>query len=375
MFRHAIHMGRIFGISVDLDYSWFLIFGLLTWVLAVSYYPTEFKHWSVAEYWLMAALTVLMFFVSVLLHELGHSVVAKRYGIPVPRITLFIFGGVSEIATEPPNPSVEFWIAAAGPIVSFALALTFWELRPFLVADGPLLALAEYLAVLNFVLAGFNLVPGLPLDGGRIFRSVLWAITGNFRRSSAIATVTGRFLGFSFIFVGVWQALAGRIFNGLWIAFIGWFLESAAASQDQLQVVKDLLGGHRVSEVMNRDFPRISGDVTLQELVDKDVLAQGRRCFVVSNGEGSAGLVTLSTIKEVPRSAWPKITASRVMIPLGKAISIQPAAELWTALEKMGRDGVNQLPVLNGGGGSRIVGMLSRDDLVHYLRVLQALAK
>src|ERR1700740_438243 len=225
MFRHTIPIGRIFGISVDLDYSWFLVFGLLTWILAVSYYPTEFKHWSVADYWFMGAFTALMLFVSVLLHEFGHSVVAKRYGIPVPRITLFIFGGVSEIAAEPPNASVEFWIAAAGPIVSFLLALIFWELQPLLVNAGPLLALAKYLAILNFVLGVFNLVPGFPLDGGRVFRSIMWGFTRNFRRSSAIATVTGRFFGFSFIFLGVWQALTGNTFNGLWIALIGWFLE------------------------------------------------------------------------------------------------------------------------------------------------------
>jgi Zn-dependent protease/CBS domain-containing protein len=375
LFRHAIPIGRIFGISIDLDYSWFLVFGLLTWILAVSYYPAEFKYWSVAEYWLMGGFTALMLFVSVLLHELGHSVVARRYGIPVPRITLFIFGGVSEIATEPPSAIVEFWIAMAGPIVSFMLALVFWELQPLLAKSGPFLALAKYLAILNFVLGLFNLVPGFPLDGGRVFRSILWGITKNFRRASATATVTGRFFGFFFIFVGVWEALGGNVFNGLWIAFIGWFLESAAASQDQMQVVKDLLGGHKVSEVMNRDYTRIPGDITLQELVDKDVLAKGQRSFVVNNGEAEAGLVTLSTIREVPRSAWPGITASQVMIPLRKVISIQPAAELWTALEKMGRDGVNQLPVMGGNGSNAIVGMLSRDDLVHYLRVLQALRK
>ena len=372
MFRHAIPIGRIFGSSIDLDYSWFLVVGLLTWMLAVSYYPVEFNNWSVAEYWLMGAITAVMLFVSVLVHELGHSVVAKRYRISVPRITLFAFGGVSQIATEPPNPDVEFWIAAAGPIVSFVLALFFWELQPFFANAGPLLALVKYLAILNFVLGVFNLVPGFPLDGGRIFRSIAWRITKNFRRSSSIATITGRFFGFFFVFIGVWQALAGKVFNGLWIAFIGWFLQSAAASQDQLQVIKDLLGGHKVSEVMSRDYPRISGNLPLQELVDKHVLAQGRRYFVVSNDEGESGLVTLSTIREVPRVAWPKITASQVMIPLMKATSIQPTAELWTALGKMGHDGVNQLPVMNGFGGNQIVGMLSREDLVQSLRVLQS---
>ena len=375
MFRHAIPIGRILGISIDLDYSWFLVFGLMTWILAVSYYPAEYKNWSVAEYWFIGAITAVMLFVSVLLHELGHSVVAKRYGIPVPRITLFIFGGVSEIATEPTSASAEFWIAAAGPAVSFALALIFWELRPLLVTVGPLLALAKYLALLNLILGAFNLVPGFPLDGGRVFRSILWGITKDFKRSSAIATVTGRFFGFFFIFFGVWQAIGGNVFNGLWIAFIGWFLESAAASQGQNRLFKDLLGTHKVSEVMNQDFTRITGDVTLQELVDKNVLAQGRRCFVVGNDKGSVGLITLSTIKEIPRSAWPTTSAVQAMIPMEKIISIQPTAQLWTALEKMGHDGVNQLPVRNGDGGNEIIGMLSRDDLVHYMGALQALSK
>jgi Zn-dependent protease/predicted transcriptional regulator len=375
MFRHAIPIGRIFGISIDLDYSWFLVFGLLTWILAVSYYPAEFKNWSAGEYWFMGAFTAIMLFVSVLLHELGHSIVAKRYGIAVPRITLFVFGGVSQIATEPASAGQEFWIAAAGPAVSFLLALFFWGLRPVLVNSGPLLALAKYLALLNFVLAIFNLVPGFPLDGGRVFRSIMWGITKDFRRATAIATVTGRFFGYAFIFYGVWQAIGGNVFNGLWIAFIGWYLESAASSQGQTQLVKDLLGSHKVSEVMNQDFARISGDVTLQELVDKNVLAQGRRSFVVGDGKATAGLITLSTIQQVPRSAWPTTTADRVMIPLDKVVSIQPTAELWTALEKMGRDGVNQLPVINGDSGHGVVGMLSRDDLVHYLGALQTLGK
>jgi len=375
MFRHAIPIGRIFGISIDLDYSWFLVFGLLTWILAVSYYPAEFKNWSAGEYWFMGAFTAVMLFVSVLLHELGHSIVAKRYGISVPRITLFVFGGVSQIATEPASAWQEFWIAAAGPAVSFLLALFFWELRPALAGFGPLLGLAKYLALLNFVLGIFNLVPGFPLDGGRVYRSILWGVTKDFRRATAIATITGRFFGYAFIFYGVWQAFGGNVFNGLWIAFIGWYLESAASGQGQMQVVKDLLGSHKVSEVMNQNFARVSGNVTLQELVDKNVLAQGRRTFVVGDENATAGLVTLSNIKHVPRSEWATTTAARVMIPLDKVVSIQPTAELWTALEKMGRDGVNQLPVINGGPGHGVVGMLSRDDLVHYLSALQAFGK
>jgi Zn-dependent protease len=366
--RHSIPIGRVFGISIDLDYSWFLIFGLLTWMMAVSYYPHEFKNWSPGEYWLIGAITAVMLFVSVLLHELGHSVVAIRYGISVPRITLFIFGGVSQIATEPPNAAAEFWIAIAGPSVSFLLALIFWGLQHALAAEPPLFALTKYLALLNFILGLFNLIPGFPLDGGRVFRAIVWGVGKNFRRATTVAAITGRLFGFLFIFLGIAQVLGGNTLNGVWIAFIGWFLESAAGSQIREQVIKGLLLGHKVSEVMNRDYAEIPADMSLQELVDKYVLAGGRRTFVVNRAGEHPGLVTLAQIKSVPRTDWATTHATDVMIPPEKLLSIQPSTDAWNALEKMGRDGVNQLPVVDTRG---IVGMLSRDDLLHYLQALQ----
>jgi Zn-dependent protease/CBS domain-containing protein len=371
VFRHTIPIGRIFGITIDLDYTWFLIIGLLTWILAASYYPVEFPNWSTGEYWVIGLLTSLLLFASVLLHELGHSIVAMRYGTPVPRITLFIFGGVSQMSEEPSNAGAEFWIAIAGPLVSFALAALFWEIEPLFTSIPPLFALTRYLALLNFILGVFNLIPGFPLDGGRVFRAILWRATGKLHRATMIAGVTGRFFGFFLIFLGVWMALTGNFFNGLWIAFIGWFLDSAAGSQMQQELVKNLLGRHTVAEAMKREFPQVSGGLTLQELVDRQILAGGLRAFVVNSGNGSTGLVTLSGIRAVPRSEWANTNVSQVMVPLEKLHTIRPDAELWTAFEKMGRDGVNQLPVIERSG---IVGMLSRDDLLHYLRVLQALA-
>jgi Zn-dependent protease len=370
MFRHNIPIGRIFGISIDLDYSWFLIAALLTWVLAVNYFPMEFKNWPTSEYWLVGSVTAIMLFVSVLVHELGHSVVAKRHGIAVPRITLFIFGGVSQIAEEPKSAAAEFWIAIVGPITSFALAALFWELEPFVAFSQPLFAIAKYLALINLVLAVFNLIPGFPLDGGRVFRAILWRVTGKFQLATAIAGVTGRFFGFALIFIGVWQALTGNLFNGMWTAFIGWFLESAAGSQLQQELVRRLVADHTAEEAMTRDIPQIQGDVAVQDLVDRYVLTRGLRCFVVTNGNGPVGMVTLSSIKDTPRAEWPTTTASHIMIPLEKLATVRPDAGLWSALEKMGRDGVNQLPVVGGNG---IVGMLSREDVVHYLHALQAL--
>ncbi len=371
MSRHTIPIGRILGITVDLDYSWFLIVGLLAWLLAVSYYPAQFPEWSATEDWLLGGVTAVMLFVSVLVHELGHSVVAKRYGIPVPRITLFLFGGVSEIASEPSSAGAEFWIAIIGPLTSFALAAFFWEMERLLVSSPPLFALAKYLAILNLILAIFNLIPGFPLDGGRVFRAAVWAITGKYRRATNIAVLSGRFFGFLLIFIGVWQALRGAFINGLWIAFIGWYLESAASRQLQQEVLKDLIGAHTVEDAMRRDFPLIAGDVRLQELVDNFVLAADNRYFMVSGAGGPAGMVTLAAIRTVPRSMWPATTASEVMIPLQKLDTTGPDTPLWSTLENMGRDGVNQLPVVRGNG---IVGMISREDILHYLRALRAVA-
>jgi Zn-dependent protease len=368
VFRHTIPIGRVLGIPIDLDYSWFLIAALITWLLAVNYYPAEFKGGTTGEYWLMGAVTAVLFFASIVVHELAHSWVALRYKVPVNRITLFIFGGVSQIAGEPPSASAEFLIAVVGPLTSFALAALFYFLERVFVNAAPALAVAKYLALINGLLGLFNLIPGFPLDGGRVFRAIVWGVNKNFRRATLIAASTGRFFGFFFIVIGVWQALRGDVINGLWIAFIGWFLESAAGAQVQQQMVQGLLVGHKVSEVMGDACPHVPGNTPLQKLIDQEVLTHGRRCFLVDRGDHPVGLLTLHNMKEVPRSSWVTTTAAEAMIPLGKLSTIDPNAELWTALEKMGVDGINQMPVMRG---DDMVGMLSRGDIVRYLQTLQ----
>ncbi len=370
MNRHTIPLGRILGIPVGLDYSWFLIFGLLTWTLAVSYYPGEFKNWPTAQYWLVGAATSVMLFASVLLHELGHSAIALRYKIPVRSITLMIFGGVAEISAEPPSAVAEFWIAIAGPVVSFALALLFFLLLPILAGAAPLLALVKYLAIINFSLALFNLIPGFPLDGGRVFRAIVWGVTHNLRRATLIAANLGRGIAYLFIFAGVWQIFSGNPGNGLWIAFIGWFLESAAMAQVQQQTLQDRLAGHRVSQAMSRNYTGIPAETTLQQLVDYHILGGGRRSFVVEQGDKVIGLLTLHHLKEIPQSDWPATTSAQAMIPLAEVKSVRPDTDLWAALAEMDRDGVNQLLVLANG---QVSGMLSREDVVSFLRTLQEL--
>jgi len=365
MNRQTISLGRILNIPIGLDYSWFLVFALLTWTLATSYFPAEFRNWSTSQYWIVGATTAILMFASVLLHELGHSVIAMRYKIPVRSITLFIFGGVAQIAFEPPSAGAEFWIAIAGPVVSFALAIFFGLLQPVVGAVAPLLALAKYLAYINGTLALFNLIPGFPLDGGRVFRAIVWGVTRNLRRATLIAANLGRLIAFLFILFGAWQIVTGNLSNGLWIAFIGWFLESAASSQVQHQALHDSLAGHRVSDMMSRNYTLIPAETTLQQLVDLHILGSGLRSFVITQSDRVIGLLTPQRIRETPSKAWPVTSVAQAMLPAAQVKPIQPDEELWTAWEEMSTDGVNQLPVVADG---RLLGMLSRDDIIGFLR-------
>ncbi len=368
MTRHTIPLGRIFGIEIGLDYSWFVIFALLTWMLAASYYPGEFKNWSPPIYWLTGAVTAIMLFASVLLHELGHSVVALRYGVPVRNITLFIFGGIAQIGAEPPSARAEFFIAIAGPLVSLALAIVFYALQPLLSGAEPLLGLAKYLAYINTALVLFNLIPGYPLDGGRVFRAIMWAITGNMARSTLIAANVGRFFAFLFIFAGTWQIFSGNLGGGLWIALIGWFLDSAATAQVLQVTLQGVLTGHRVAQAMSTQLAVIPENLTLQQLVDEHILSSGQRSFLVNRGEATVGMMTLHRVKEVPRREWADKTVAEAMLPFERLICVDPDTELWPALQKMDRDGVNQVPVVRD---RRVVGMLSREDAITFLRTIQ----
>jgi Zn-dependent protease/CBS domain-containing protein len=370
MNRHIVPLGKILGIRIGLDYSWFLIFILLTWMLAANYFPSEFQGWPPLLYWLTGGATAAMLFVSVLLHELGHSIVALRYGIPVRDITLFIFGGVAHIDAEPPSPLSEFLIAVAGPVVSLFLAVSFFLAEGAVAGIEPVVGLVKYLAYINFALVLFNLIPGFPLDGGRVFRAIVWSVTKNLRRATLTAAGGGRFFGFLFILLGVWQIFSGNLGGGLWIAFIGWFLESAAASQVQQVVFQSALVGRKVSQAMGAPCTSVPEYLTLQQLVDNHVLASGRRCFLVSRDGSAVGLMTLHRIKEIPRLDWADTTAAQVMIPLEELKQINPDTELWTALRLMDRDGVNQLPVVTG---NQVVGMLSRDDVISFLSTIREL--
>jgi len=372
MKNNTIRLFQIAGIPIGLDPSWFLVFALITWVLAISYFPLEFKQWTTLQYWAVAAITSVLFFACVLLHELGHSIVALRYKLQVKNITMYIFGGISQITSEPNEPLGEFVIAFAGPFTSLVLAGIFYLAELAFRGIAPVFAMVKYLALINLTLAIFNLIPGFPLDGGRVFRAIVWGITHNLRRATEIAVLLGRGIAFIFILLGVWLIFKGNWTNGLWIAFIGWFLENAALSQVQQQRIHTLLAGHTVEQVMSRTCVVAPADITLQELVDQYILDKGQRCLILMRGESAAGLTTLHNIRDVPRERWSTTTASEVMTPISDVKRTRPDAGLEQALEQMGTDGVNQLPVMNDG---QVEGMLRREDIINYLKLLQNLDK
>lgn len=367
MLTEGISIGKAFGIPLRLHYSWFIIFVLVVWSLAAGYFPTAYPHWNLTTSIVAGVITSLLFFGSVLAHELMHSIIAKRAGIPIHAITLFIFGGVSQLTEEPKQPQVEFRMALAGPLTSLVLGgifLTVW----FQVQGIPEIvkAISFWLGWINIVLAGFNLIPGFPLDGGRVLRSLLWWRSGNLHSATKIASNAGRGIGYLFIFIGIALMFTGNWINGLWLAFIGWFLENAAASSYRQLALQDILKGHKVSELMTQDCPIVPPELTIQQLVNEQILTSGRRCFPVVQYNHVLGIITLHDIKAVPREQWPIKTVLEAMTPFANVKSVGPDDDLTTAMQILTRENVNQLPVVKDGN---IIGMIARDNLLSFIQI------
>ena len=363
--RNAIRLGRVQGIEVRLDRSWFIIFFLVAWSLAGHYLMVS-AGWSSAFRFGLALVTALLFSASVLLHELEHSVVAT--GTRVRVITLMLFGGVAELTREPKRALHEFLIAIAGPIVSFALAAVFglvWLIGGRLQSTS-LAAVGGWLASINLSLALFNLLPGFPLDGGRIFRSIVWGMSGNLHRATHIAAATGKTLAWGFILLGVWLIFGGNWANGLWIALIGWFLNSAALSSERRAATEDLLQGHTVREAMDVDCPHLPPRLTLDVAAEQLALPSSRRCFPVMEQERLVGLLTLPRLMAVPRASWRLTRVQEVMIPLAELRTVRPDDALDAILERMTAEDINQFPVVDNG---RFAGMIAGDSLVRWLRM------
>lgn len=361
--RTGLPLGRIFGIPLYLHASWFIIFLLITLTLAMQFKSMHPK-WTVEQHWFLGIATSLLFFASVVFHELSHSIVAKHYKIPVQSITLFVFGGLSRIARDPSNAKQEFNVAMAGPLSSFFLAGCFWVVYRYASSNEMVHAAAYWLAEINLMLALFNLVPGFPLDGGRVLRGIAWGVTGDFTRATRIAATSGKFFAYLMIFVGIWQALNGNWIGGVWIAFIGWFLLSAAQESYTHVALRNMLVGVRAQDIMTRDVATAPRDMSVQEYIH-EVLRTGHRCHVAVAGETPVGLVTLAAARAVPRSEWDNTSIQAIMLPLEKIHAASPDEPALKILQRMQTQDINQMPVVSE---NHIVGMISRDSILRLLQ-------
>jgi Zn-dependent protease/predicted transcriptional regulator len=370
MFRGGIPIGKAFGIQLRLHYSWFLIFVLVTWLLASAYFTSS--GWSLSARIGAGLITSILFFGSVLVHELMHSIVSQRQGIPVKSITLFIFGGVSEITSEPKQPLDEFRMAFVGPLSSLVLGGIFYGIYFLLrgssaFADQFVAGIAQWLGFINVLLGGFNLIPGFPLDGGRVLRSIIWARNHDLRRSTRIASNAGRVVGFLFIFGGIFLIFfSGLWFQGIWLALIGWFLETTAVNSYQQLLMQEMLKGHVASEIMSSDCAVVPPDMTIDHLVNGNILTSGRRCFPVVSGSEIMGLMTLHNIREVPREQWATETVQEAMTPFDKLKWVRPDEELSSVMKILAENNVNQVPVVLD---NKIIGMVTRENLLNFVHV------
>ncbi len=367
----SFRLGKIAGIDIYAHLSWFIVLVLLTWSLASGWFVQLFPGWSTPTYWITAFISALLLFVCVLLHELAHSLVAQVHGLTVKNITLFIFGGVATIEEEMKRPGIEFQIAVMGPITSLCLAaIAFLLAWPFRGNNSPTEAVLDYLAASNFLLGVFNLIPGLPLDGGRVLRSIAWKITGNIQKSTRIASYAGQAIAFVFILLGIAAFFTGNFFNGLWSIFIGWFLLNAAQTANTQILLQNTLQGVPVDKVMNPRPVAVPANISLQKLVDEYFVPQGLQAAPVVQGEYLAGLITLTDIARVGRERWAYTPVGHVMRLLEQVYITTPEQPLHDLLEVMVTRGINQIPVVQDG---RLVGLLSRESILCYLQVRESL--
>ncbi len=371
----GFRIAKILGIPIYLDASWLLIFGLITYERVMN-----FKHlgpqWTPTEHWAAGILASLLLFGSVLFHELSHSVVALRYKIPVHSITLFIFGGIARIGREPSKPVQEFNIAVAGPLASFFLAVAFGAIKLLFPADQMVGALAGYLFVSNAALGAFNLAPGFPLDGGRIFRAIIWGITKDFSRATLIAGSSGKVVAYALMGIGGYLAFyKNEWYSGLWLGVIGLYLLNAAQQSIAQMTIRDALAGLHASDVMSHEVPTIDGHITLEEY-GAEVLRTGRRCHMVLSGDRLVGMMNVHMLNAVPRGEWAHNSVQAAMIPRDKIQWTSPDEPLLRLLERLLSADINQMPVVSGAHDEapQIVGMVTRDSILRVMQTHSELA-
>ena len=385
--KSGLRLGKIFGININIDWSWLLIFALVSWSLASSF-SLAHPGWTIFMQWGLALSAALLFFASILAHELAHSVMARAMGVPVRNITLFLFGGISNIQKEPKSPSAELAITIVGPLTSFILGGIFLALGVGTVAInnvalmdtisalsqiGPIGTIFVWLGSVNILIALFNLIPGFPLDGGRIVRSALWAATDDLKKSTRWASWMGQAVAWILILFGISMMFGIHIpilgtgfLNGMWIVFIGWFLQNAAVQSYHKIVVQDILEDVPVKQMMYTDVPIVKAGQSVQTLIDNYIMQTDNRAFIVFEGDRMVGLVTIDDIRKVDAKARELTVIKSIMTPSKKMIVIAPEEEASDAFQRLQSEDIRQLPVVYG---NKIVGLLRRKDIVRWLQL------
>lgn len=366
----SFRLFRIAGIDVGVHPSWLVVFGLVTWSLATGYYPQVMRGADAGLYWLLGAISAVLLFAAVLVHELAHSLVARAQGLDARSITLFIFGGVSNLGGESPRPGVEFIVAIVGPLSSFALAGLAFLAATASPAGSAAEAMFSYLAVVNAILGAFNLIPGFPLDGGRVLRSIIWRTTGSLRRATELAATAGTLVAYGFLVLGFVRVLNGDVLFGIWTAAIGWFLQAAAGASIQQVRIEEALRGTRVREILRPDPAAVPPSLSVADLIEDHLLPENRRAMPVVEGGRLAGIVTLGDIREVPPDRRATTPVGTVMGGRDSLVTVTPRASLTAALEALGRGDYEQVPVVEDG---RLLGMLTRADVMRQLQLRDTL--
>jgi Zn-dependent protease/predicted transcriptional regulator len=366
--RPGMRIGKILGIPIFLHSTWVIIFAAITYSLAIQF-EQQNPGWAPAQQWSVGVFTSVLFFASLLFHELAHSVVAQHYKIRVLSITLFIFGGVASIERDPTKAIQEFNIAIAGPVASGVLALFFLGLTKVFPTNAVVYSSALWLGSMNGLLAVFNLLPGFPLDGGRIFRALVWGATKNFSRATRIAGTTGRLIAYAMILLGGFAVFKGIVVYGLWTVFVGFFLLNAAQESVAQLAIRETLSGLRAADVMSNEVPTVGRAISLEDY-GAEVLRTGRRCHLVITDDRLVGMMNVHTLNSVPRDEWAHNSVQAVMIPRERILWATPDEPLLGLLERLLSADINQMPIVSGSddGAAQIIGMVSRDSI---LRVMQ----
>jgi Zn-dependent protease/CBS domain-containing protein len=368
MFGKRIKLFKLLGFEVRIDWSWIIIAILIAWSLSKGVFPSYYKNLPAQTYWWMGIIGALGLFLSIIAHEFSHSLVARRYGLPMKGITLFIFGGVAEMEEEPSSPRVEFMMAIAGPLSSIVIALVFYgvySLGKQGALSGPVNGVIGYLAMINALLAGFNLLPAFPLDGGRVLRSILWGVKKNLRWATYISSRIGSGFGIFLIILGVIQVFRGNFVGGMWWFLIGMFLQGAAKASYQQLITRKALEGEPIRRFMKTDPVTVSPSVSLEHLVEDYVYKYHFKMFpVVEDSDRLLGCVTTKQVKEIPREDWNRKTVGEVASRCSPENTIEPQADAMKAISIMNRTGNSRLMVVEKG---HLVGIISLKDMLELL--------